>query len=147
MTRHRIVWAIVALAFGCGGEAKPASDETPGVGGVGTALATKEPFQQTVTAIGMVNARPGRYASLAPPGPTRVARIFVVAGQRVARGDSLIEFERAPFEAAAQSATAALSSAERNYARAVRLAQAGVLPQKDADQAAAELAAARAAGG
>src|SRR5439155_1256250 len=51
----------------------------------------------------------------------------------------------APFEAAAQSAAAALANAERAYARAVRLVQAGVLAQKDSGQAAADLAAAQAA--
>jgi RND family efflux transporter MFP subunit len=63
----------------------------------------------------------------------------------VAEGDSLVEFERAPFDAAARSAETALASAERAYARAVRLAQAGILPQKDSDQAAAELAQAQVA--
>src|SRR5207247_6654556 len=125
--------------------AKGCSDGGGGVVGVGTAVATREPFPQTVNAIGTVSARPGRYAALSPPGPTRVARIFVVAGQRVSQGDSLIEFERAPFEAPAQSAAATLANAQRSYARAARLAQAGILPQKDADQAAAAPAAARSA--
>jgi RND family efflux transporter MFP subunit len=63
----------------------------------------------------------------------------------VATGDSLIEFERAPFDAAARSAETALASSERAYARAVRLVQAGILPQKDIDQAAADLAQAQVA--
>src|SRR2546427_9585233 len=126
--------ALVLLALSCRSEAKQAN-EAAGLVAVRTAPAAREPFHQTVSAIGTVSARPGRYAALAPPGPTRVAAIFVVAGQRVAKGDSLIEFERAPFEAAAQSAAAALANAERNYARAARLAQAGILPQKDAGTA------------
>src|SRR6266481_9544976 len=64
---------------------------------------------------------------------------------RVAEGASLVEFERAPFDAAARSAETALASAERAYTRAVRLAQAGILPQKDSDQAAADLAQAQVA--
>ena len=143
--KHRLHGlALLLLAMACSHEAKEAS-EAAGVVGVGTAVATREPFPQAVNAIGTVSARPGRYAALAPPGPTRVARIFVVAGQRVSQGDSLIEFERAPFEAAAQSAAATLANAEHSHARAARLAQAGILPQKDADQAAADLAAARSA--
>src|SRR2546429_8463820 len=59
--------------------------------------------------------------------------------------DSLVEFERAPFDAAARSAEAALASAERAHARAVRLAQAGILPQKDSAQAAADPAPAQGA--
>src|SRR5439155_16565428 len=114
MTRYsRVVFAVV-IAAACKGGAKQDAAEASAVG-VGTAVAAREAFPQSINAIGTIGARPGRYAALAPPGPTRVARIFVVAGQRVARGDSLIEFERAPFDAAAQSAAAALANAERAY--------------------------------
>lgn len=132
------------IAAACTGGAKENAEEAT-VTGVGTAVATQEAFPQTVNAIGTVGARPGRYAALAPPGPTRVARIFAVAGQHVARGDPLIEFEHAPFDAAAQSATATLANAEHAAARAQRLVEAGILPQKEADQAAADLAAAQSA--
>ena len=135
----------IAALFACTRGSNESAAEAQGVTGVRTALAAREPFTVTINAIGTVSARPDRYAALAPPGPTRVSRIFVVAGQRVAKGDSLIEFEHGPFDAAAQSATAALANAERNYARAARLAQAGIVPQKDADQAATDLAATRAA--
>src|SRR5204862_3245617 len=112
----------------------------PGAVAVQTAAAAAQRFARVVNAIGTVTPRPGRFAELAAPGPTRVARIFVAPGQRVAEGDTLIEFERAPFDAAAQSAATALEAAQRNYARAVRLVQAGILPQKDSDQAASDLA-------
>ena len=92
-----------------------------------------------------MTARPGHFAELAAPGATRVARIFVAPDQRVALDDTLIEFERAPFDAAAQSATTALDAAQRNYARATRLVEAGILPQKDSDQAASDLAQAQVA--
>jgi RND family efflux transporter MFP subunit len=143
----RLGIALVALGAACGGgdeEGRQASGE-PGVLGVSTSVASVQPFAHVVSAIGTVAPRPERYAALAPPGPTRVARIFVVAGQRVARGEPLIEFERAPFDAAAQSALAALANAQRAYERAVRLVQAGILAQKDSGQAAADLAAAEAA--
>ena len=148
---NRRVWMSVALAgvgAACGGRGSGNGQDVsrePGVLGVSTSVATTRAFPHEVSAIGMVLPRPDRFASLAPPGQTRVARIFVVAGQAVAKGDPLIEFERAPFEAAAQSAAAALANAERAYARAVRLVQAGVLAQKDSGQAAADLAAAQAA--
>src|SRR5204863_486515 len=45
----------------------------------------------------------------------------------------------------ARSAETALSNSERAYARAARLVQAGILPQKDSDQAAADLAQAQVA--
>lgn len=105
-----------------------------------TAIATEQPFARIVRAIGTVTPRPGHFAELAAPGPTRVARILTAPGERVAVGDTLVEFERAPFDAAAQSAGTALETAQRNYARAVRLVQAGILPPKDSDQAATDLA-------
>lgn len=110
-----------------------------------TAVAATQPFVHVVRAIGTVTPRPGHFAELSAPGPTRVARILAAAGDRVAAGDTLVEFERAPFDAAAQSAAAALQAAQRSYTRAARLVQAGILPQKDSDQAATELAQAQAA--
>ena len=145
MIHARTLGLVLLGALTACGRGEKEAENGPTVTGVSTAVAASEPFAQTIEAIGTVNARPGRYAALAAPGPTRVARIFVVAGQRVSKGDSLIGFERGPFDAAAQSAAAALAGAERNAARAERLAQAGILPQKDADQAAADLAAAQSA--
>ena len=139
--------ASVVLSAACGGNSE-AGQETargPGVLGVATSVATLQPFPYAISAIGIVSPRPERFAVLAPPSPTRVANIFVVPGQRVGEGDALIEFERAPFDAAAQSALATLSNAQRAYERAVRLVQAGILAQKDSSQAAADLAAAEAA--
>ena len=90
-------------------------------------------------------ARPGRYAALSAPSPTRIARVHVAAGQRVAAGAPLVEFEQVAFNAAASGAQAALTAAQRNYERAARLANEGIVPRKDAEQAAADLGAARAA--
>lgn len=137
-----IATALVLTA--CRGQRQASAADTPPseqtVGGVVTVVATKQSFPQVVRAIGTVTARPGHFAELSAPGPTRVAHIFVAPGQRVAKGDSLVEFERAPFDAAARSAEAALANAERAYTRAARLVQAGILPQKDSGQAAADLA-------
>ena len=150
MTARAWLVAAALVLTACRGEreASAAADTPRGeqaVAGVGTAVATMQPFPQVVTAIGTVIPRPGHFAELAAPAPTRVAHIFVAPGQRVAEGDSLIAFERAPFDAAARSAETALASTERAYARAVRLVQAGILPQKDSDQAAADLAQAQVA--
>jgi RND family efflux transporter MFP subunit len=139
--------ALAVLGVACAGSG---GDEQTGaregeVVGVRTALAVVQPFAEIVRAIGTVSPRPGRFAALAAPGPTRVARIFVAPGDRVREGDPLVEFERGPFDAAAQSAAAALASAERSYARTVRLVEAGILARKDSDQAAADLAQAQAA--
>ena len=147
---NRPAWMSIALGLSaacggaCSGSGQSVSRE-PGVLGVSTSVAAVRPFAHEFSAIGTVSPRPDRFAALAPPGQTRVARIFAVAGQSVAKGDALVEFERAPFDAAAQSAAAALANAERAYARAIRLVQAGVLAQKDSGQAAADLAAAQSA--
>jgi len=142
------VAAAACVLLGChrghGGEGEVASGQQAVVG-AGTAVAMIQAFPQSVRAIGTVTPRPGGYADLAAPAPTRVAHIFVAPGDRVAEGDALVEFERAPFDAAAKSADAALASARHAYARAVRLVEAGILPQKDSDQAAADLAQAQVA--
>jgi len=139
--------ALAGVGAACGGGASGSGQNVsrePGVLGVSTSVAMVRPFEHALSAIGTVMPRPERFAALGAPGQTRVARIFVVAGQPVAKGDPLIEFERAPFDAAAQSAEAALANAQRAYERAVRLVTAGVLAQKDSGQAAADLAAAQA---
>jgi RND family efflux transporter MFP subunit len=105
-----------------------------------TAAATVQRFAETLTVIGAVVPRPGHYAELAAPGPTRVTHIYVGTGDVVAEGAPLVEFDRAPFDAAATGAQAAVTVAQRAYDRAQRLAAAGIVARKDVDQAAADLA-------
>jgi len=112
---------------------------------VKTAAVNVAPFADIISAIGTVSARAGHIASLSAPAPARIAVVYVSQGQKVAAGTALVAFEQAPFIAARQSAEAALTAAERNYERARRLAEAGIVPRKDADQAATELAQAQAA--
>jgi RND family efflux transporter MFP subunit len=137
----------VLIGAGCHGDKAPEAAGTdadvPAVVGAQTATATEGAFTEMVTAIGTVVPRPGRYAEMSAPGPTRVARIFVAPGDPVRAGQPLVEFERAPFDAAAQSADVALTNAEHAAERAHRLADAGILARKDADQAEADLAQAR----
>jgi membrane fusion protein (multidrug efflux system) len=135
--------ALVPLA-GCGGHA---GDEEVAAASVAvrTAVVEARPFAQTVAATGVVTPRPGHFVALSAPGPARVARVVATAGQRVAAGDTLVTFERAPFEAAARSADATLSVAQAAHDRAVRLSQAGVLARKEVDQTAADLASAQSA--
>jgi membrane fusion protein (multidrug efflux system) len=87
----------------------------------------------------------GHLASLSAPAPARITTVYVSVGQKVSVGTPLIAFEQTPFVAAAQSAEAALVAAERAYDRARRLADAGIVPRKDAELAATDLAQARAA--
>jgi membrane fusion protein, multidrug efflux system len=119
--------------------------DAPALVQVKTAVTGITPFMQTISAIGNVNARSGHLASLSAPAPARIATVYVSVGQKVGAGTALVAFEQAPFRAAAVSAEAALVAAQRNYDRATRLAAAGIIPRKDADLAATELAQANAA--
>ena len=58
-------------------------------------------------------------------------------------GEPLIELDQAPFAASLQAAEAAFAAAEQANERQQRLAKEGVVPRKDAEQAAADLARAR----
>ena len=119
-------------------EEKPPAEVEATVADVAT-----EKFTETVDGTGVVMARSGHVAQLSAPAATRVSKVFVMVGTAVKPGDPLVEFEQAPFDAAARSAEAALSAADRAAARALRLADAGVLPRKDAELAAADLASAQ----
>lgn len=134
--------AIAACSHERGDEAEPV--EAAAVVGVRTALAAAQPFTETIGAIGDVEARAGHSAALGAPGPARISRVLVSTGQHVAAGDVLVELDQTAFEAAAQSAQAQLAASQGAYDRAKRLAEAGIAPRKDVEQAAAELAKARA---
>ncbi len=138
--------AMTAIS-GCVASAKdegagPGSGQ-PGVTVQITAVSTA-PFTRTVDAIGVVTPRPGHVAVFSAPVATRVAQVYVVAGQEVKKGARLVELEQATIKASTESAEAALEAATRAYERAQRLFDAGVAPRKDVEQAAADLARARA---
>ena len=148
VVRFAAAAAVLSLLAGCIGGGDTESEtrsDVQAVVGAKTAVALVQPFVRTVSALGAVAPRPGSYADLGAPGPTRVTRIFVVAGQAVEAGAPLIEFDRGPFDAAARSAQAAVAVAQSAHDRAVRLAGEGIVPRKDVDQAAADLAQAQAA--
>ncbi len=140
MKRLVTLLVLIAACHGGGHDA-----DQPAAAPVATATVRLGPFTEIVTAIGTVAPRPGRYAELAAPAPTRVARILVTPGQRVAVGDTLVVFEQASFDAAAHAADVALAAAQHAADRASRLVTAGILPRKDADQAELDLAAAQTA--
>lgn len=148
MPRFLILCVLMVAAASCrhGGDG---GDDTgagpPPVVGARIAQATRHPFVETVDAIGTVAARPWGLAALSAPATARVARIDVSVGERVHAGETLAELDRAPFDAAARSAQAAVTTAQANFDRATRLADQGIAPRKDAETAAADLAQAQAA--
>jgi membrane fusion protein (multidrug efflux system) len=143
-TRHvgSLLFLFAAAAAGC---SRADEAQHAPVVAVHTAAAAAASFAHVTGALGTVAPRAGRYAELSAPAATRVSHIYVAAGEPVAAGAPLVAFERGPFEAAARSAESGLASAQHSYDRAVRLTEAGVLPKKDLDLAAAELAQAQSA--
>jgi RND family efflux transporter MFP subunit len=137
---------LAACAKHDAGESDAGGEQGPKpVVAVSTTKASIEPFTHSISAIGLMVSRPGRYAALSAPARTRVARVYVTEGQRVAVGSPLVQFEQVEFNAAASGAQAALSAAQRAYERAERLSREGIVPRKEVEQAAAELGAARSA--
>lgn len=141
MKRDLLFAAIILTSGAC---AKKAAEEKPqAVVSAQVAPVATAHFTESVDAVGTVSPRAGHIASLAAPSPTRVAKVFVSFGAHVKAGDPLVEFEQPAFDAAAKGADASLAAAEKSQERTQRLADAGVVPRKDADAAAAELGVAR----
>ena len=99
-----------------------------------------EKFAGAIDAVGVVTVRPGHIATLGAPGAARVRAVRVSIGDRVHAGTVLVELDPASFDAAVQSASAALLTATRAQERAQRLVDAGIAPRKDLDLATSELA-------
>ncbi|HTK52495.1 MAG TPA: efflux RND transporter periplasmic adaptor subunit [Gemmatimonadaceae bacterium] len=134
--------AVLGAACGGGGGGDAESQPTPVVA-VQTAIVQARPFTETFGTIGTVVGRPGHVASLGAPTATRVSRVYVSEGARVAAGQPLVELDRTAIDAAAQAAETALTSAQQAYERADRLNREGVSPRKDVEQAASDVAKAR----
>jgi len=133
--------SLVACKKAKEGDAEPAVHATVAAS---TVTVAPQAFTETLGAIGTVVSRAGHAATLSAPAAGRVANILVTSGQSVRVGQTLVELDQAPFQAALQSANAALAVAERANERQQRLAQEGIVPRKDAEAAAAEVARARA---
>jgi len=142
MTGARQILAalLVASSFACKGKGAPEEAETHAVVNVQTIVVKPQAFTEALSALGNVVARAGHVATLSAPVPGRVGGVLATVGQTVRSGQSLIELEQGPFTAALQSAEATLAAAERANERQQRLAQEGIVPRKDAEQAAADLA-------
>ena len=136
-------WLVAAITLGCGGGEESESEPTPVVA-VRTAVVQEQPFTETIGAIGTVTGRPGHVASLGAPTATRVSQVYVSEGARVSRGQPLVALDRTAIEAAAEAAESALTASRQAYDRAERLNREGVAPRKDVEQAAADVAKARA---
>ena len=135
---------VLLLVAACRGGGDDSESEPAPIVNVRIAVVSEQPFTDAVGAIGSVQARPGHVASLGAPVATRVTNVYVSEGARVSRGQALVELDRAAIDAAASAAESALTAAEQAYARAERLNREGVSPRKDVEQAASDVAKARA---
>lgn len=127
--------------IGC--KAESDEEQAPTAVNVRTVLVTGQTFTETVGAIGIVSVRPGHVATLSAPAPTRVVQVNAAEGTHVATGQTIVVFEQAVFNEARKSAAAKVAAAQHAYDRARTLSSAGILPRKDVEQAAADLASAR----
>jgi len=142
--RLLLVCALAALGAGCGGGSDESESEPTPVVAVQTAIVEAQPFTETIGAIGTVAGRPGHVASLGAPTATRVSNVYVSEGARVSAGQPLVALDRTAIDASAQAADAALTAAQQAHERAERLNREGFVPRKDVEQAASDLAKARA---
>ncbi len=142
MKRLLLLAALIISTDACAKKAEEA-EKARAVVSAQVAPVTAQHFTETVDAVGAVAARPGHIATMSAPSPTRVSKLYVSFGAHVKAGDPLVEFEQPAFDAAAKGADATLAAAEQAQARTQRLADAGVLPRKDAEVAAADLGTAR----
>ena len=142
MRNHLGAIAALALAAACHKDAGDAAEEKASVA-ANVITVTKQPFTEVIGAIGSVSARAGHAAALSAPSAGRVAAVLVTTGQAVSAGQPLVELEQGQFQSAAQSAQSALDAAQKAYERQERLANEGIVPRKDVEAAAAELAKAK----
>lgn len=142
--RRSLLVAPLLAAAACSHKGGDEAEVTPIVT-VQTAVAQVQDFAQTVTALGAVNAAPGHVAQLAAPAAARIAAIHVSTGQAVAAGQPLVSLDQTVFAAEVRRTDVDRATAQAAYDRAKRLADAGILPRKDAETAAGALADANAA--
>lgn len=143
MRRRAVIPTIAAAFIACHGEKKEEEAAKPTVNAA-TIVVEPQAFTETLGAIGTVVSRAGHSAALSAPSAGRVEKVYVTSGQAVRAGQTLIEMDQAAFQSSLESAQAALVAAQTANDRQQRLAQQGIIPRKDAEQAAADLAKARA---
>jgi membrane fusion protein, multidrug efflux system len=132
--------AATMIVIGCKDKDDAGDKAVPAVVSAQTVTIVPQAFTETFGAIGTVVGRSGHVATLSAPAAGRVSQILVTTGQMVQAGQALVEMDKGPFQAALQSAQAAYSAAERANERQQRLAGEGIVPKKDAESAAADMA-------
>lgn len=150
MKAAALAGAIALAACRSPGDAAPTPEPPPPV--VTCAAAVARTGDQPIALRGRIAPPPRAVAVVAAPGPGRVARVLVDAGDAVVAGQVLAVLDdpglgTSTVEAAAElaAATAALQAATAERTRRAALVSQGIAPAKDLDEAIAREAAARAA--
>jgi cobalt-zinc-cadmium efflux system membrane fusion protein len=115
--------------------------------GIETARVESRPFAQALEVVGQLAFNENRHAELSPRGEALVVEVKVDIGDSVRAGESLVILSSSSVgseHARLAAAQARLETARSAFERQERLAQKGVIPRKDAEEAARELAAAQA---
>lgn len=146
MTGTRLAAAVwtFALATGCGHEveAPPSERSAP----VELEQVSLGPIEESVVAFGTVEFDPDRTQMIPFTRGGRVARVAVVAGQPVAKGDLLVEVGAMPADTPeARRARIDLEFAERELTRLRRLVAEQLATNADLDAAEKNVLASRAA--
>lgn len=110
------------------------------------ATPAREPARVPLTLTGEVKFDERRVAHLAPPAEGIVRRVLVAVGDRVRRGDVLVEIESGEAAQAAaelSEAQSRLALADQAFERSRALREQGIAAEKDLRQAAQDLESAR----
>jgi membrane fusion protein, heavy metal efflux system len=114
-----------------------------------TARAEERPAGDGVMLLGELRVNEDAYAEVGPSVPARVARLVAAVGDEVKAGAPLVELENVDVgraRAELSSANTRVELAEKRVARLRGLAQDGITPARELEQAEAELGTARADG-
>jgi len=138
MIRHGRLLLALALVTACRhGE----SEEDAGSAGGGTrvpvalATITRDSVVEELTLTGRLAARPGGAALLTAPAAGVVRAVRAQVGDRVARGQTLIELDVPELAAEAEQRSSAAAQAEREAARQRRLLADGITSARQAEEA------------
>ncbi|HSR90767.1 MAG TPA: efflux RND transporter periplasmic adaptor subunit [Gemmatimonadales bacterium] len=135
---------VAALLAACGshgdGEAPPAPRVPVGIGAV-----VRDTISQVISLTGRLVPLPGGSALLSAPADAMVRTVAVQIGERVHKGDLLVELDAPELGANAKALAATAATAEQEAARQQDLFSKGITSRKQVDEAATQASNARSA--
>lgn len=142
---RRWAFSAAALVLLAGSAAGCSHDEESGQGAalsqtrvpVGLAMVTRDSLVETLALNGRLGARPGGSAILASPAAGVVRSVRAQVGDRVKRGERVVELDVPELAADARQKTAAAGQADRESARQRQLLADGITSARQVEEAAA----------